>query len=309
MNIPRRNGPRGRWFAAACLVLLASCGDPPAPPEGSGGSGGTGGEIAQPESDAFPVEFRDDAERRVELHTAPARIVSLVPSATRVLLALGRGDRLVARTDHDRVPELAHLPSVGGGLNPSVERLIALEPDLVIRFDAASDLSTPRNLDARGIPHLAVRPDGIDDIRRIIGLLGASVGMRAEADSLRREMDRKLLEVARRVEGTNRPRVVFLLGGDPPLVVGPGTFLHELVELAGGKNAFDDAEELYAPVSLEEIIRREPDLVLVSEGGSVPDALRGIPSRTAPAGIELPGLDVGRSAEELSRILHPEPGP
>ena len=146
----------------------------------------------------------DDAGSEIELSAPSLRILSLVPSATEILLALGQEARLVGRTDYDTEDPVAHLPSVRGGLRPSIERIVALDPDLVIRFRAESDPATPRRLDANGIAHATIRPDRIEDIGRIIRLLGTMVGEEARADSLRRATERDV-ERASRAAGGRRP--------------------------------------------------------------------------------------------------------
>lgn len=283
------------------LGLLAGCGgDDPAP-----GAGGASPDVRAVHPH-FPVTVRDDEGRTVTLEHPPERIIALVPSATEALGALGLQELLVGRTDFDRDPEVAHLPSVGGGLEPSPERLIALEPDLVIRFAAESDRVTPVHLDRARIPHMAIRPDRIRDIRRILRLLGEVTGHPDDARELVEAMDRELDRVAAQVRDAPRPRVAFLLGGDPPWIVGPGTFLHELLEVAGARNAFQDLEGNYAPVSVEEVVRREVELILALEGARVPGALSYLPLRRVPDRVQAPGHRVGESARTLARVLHPE---
>ncbi len=252
------------------------------------------------------VELVDDAGRSWDLGHPPERIVSLVPSATGILIALGVRDRLVARTDFDRDEALAGLPSVGGGLNPSLERLLGVRPELVVRFEGPSDRATPETLDNLGVTHLAVRPDTIGDIHRIIGLLAAAVGEPERGAELQRELMAELDAVRRSVEGLPPPRVAFLLGGDPPWVAASGTFLDELLSIAGGENVFGDEGPLYAPMSVEEIIRREPDFLLLTEGARIPGSLERLSVRRVPESVQSPGVDIGRSAESLARILHPE---
>lgn len=247
----------------------------------------------------------DDAGSEIELSAPPLRILSLVPSATEILLALGQEARLVGRTDYDTGDPVAHLPSVGGGLRPSIERIVALDPDLVVRFRAESDPATPRRLDASGIAHAAIRPDRIEDIGRIIHLLGTIVGEEARADSLDRATERELDRASREASGRRPVRVALLVGGDPPTVAGPATFLSELLSAAGGSNAFPDLGGLYAPISLEEILVREPDLILAPEETPLPDPLAHIPLREFPLRVLTPGLKLGESVRLLSALLDP----
>jgi iron complex transport system substrate-binding protein len=260
--------------------------------------------VALLSGEGFPVEIVDDAGRTVLFEAAPKRILSLVPSATEVLLALGVEGLLVGRTEYDLDPRMSSLPSVGGGLEPSLETIVALTPDLVIHFMAESDLGTPRILDSAHIPRLVVRPDDIGDIRRIVAILGRSVGRRIEAAELIDRVDRELSEVAETVRLAPKRRSAFLLGGDPPVVAGSGTYLHELIEVAGGENVFADIGDLYAPVSLETFVRRRVEAILVLGEAGVPDALAGIPVHVVPA--QLPGLSVGIYARDIARIFHPE---
>ena len=287
---PTRGGGGFALLCALWAALAAGCGP-------GGGDGGASG--------SAPIRLVDDAGSEIELSAPPLRILSLVPSATEILLALGQEARLVGRTDYDTEDPVAHLPSVGGGLRPSIERIVALDPDLVVRFRAESDPATPRRLDASGIAHAAIRPDRIGDIGRIIRLLGTAVGEEARADSLRRATERDL-DRASREGGRRRPvRVALLVGGDPPTVAGPATFLSELLSAAGGSNAFPDLGELYAPISLEEILVREPDLILAPEGTPLPGPLAHIPLREFPLRVLTPGLQLGASVRLLSALLDP----
>lgn len=251
------------------------------------------------------MRVTDDAGRSLHLPAPPERIVSLVPSATEILLGLGAGDRLVGRTDFDTVPPVDTLPSVGRGLHPNLERVIALDPGLVIRFAGPSDPRTPERLDALGIPHLAVRPDGIEDVRRIVATLGRTVDASERADSLLARIDSALSEVAARVRSRPPKRVAFTLGGSPPWVAGPGTFLDELLSVAGGENVFADLEERYGPVSPEAFVSRPIDLVVAVEGARLDLPRMDLPVRRVSPEIQTPGPDLGDSARELARTLHP----
>lgn len=305
-----------RAFHFGILALLwVGCADTPSPYAGGAGlrpqrEGPQESSTASEEVTAlvagkgYPVEIVDDTGRSLVLSAPPQRILSLVPSATEILVALGERDRLVGRTEFDEDPSLAALPSVGGGLAPSLEILVSLSPDLIIRFDAASDPETPRRLDALGIPHLAVRPDAVADVRRIIAILGRTVDRGPAAGLMIEEMDRELAAIADRI-GTVPPRkAAFLLGGDPPLVAGEGTYLHELIEVAGGVNAFADVGVLYAPVSLEEFVRRGVEVILVMEGAGIPPTLASLSVHSVPA--QLPGMRVGESALAIARVFHPD---
>lgn len=291
---PRAVGlPAGVALALATATLIPGCGPADAPSRNAVGG----------------IAVRDDAGREIVLPDPPRRIVSLVPSATEILVALGAGDRIVARTEYDSIPALRSLPSVGGGLHPNLERLVAIDPDLVIRFAGPSDRDTPARLTELGIPHLAVRPDGIDDVRRIIRMLARVVGASERGDSLVARMDSTLSRVSERVRSRSTRSVAFVLGGSPPWVAGPGTFVDELIGLAGGRNAFSDLGELYGPVSREAFVSRPVEVVITSQRGELDFLPPDVPVHRVSPRVETPGLDLGESARTLARILHPEAFP
>ena len=284
------------WFLVATLV---GC-DAFSGQEASGGAD-------EPEASraSYPVQLVDDAGTRHTFEAAPRRMVSLVPSATEALLAMALANRLVGRTDYDQMPELAGLPSVGGGLQPNLEILVSLDLDLVIRFAGDSDLTTAQRLTELGIPHFAVQPNGIEDVVTIIGDLGRIMDTSDAADLMLREIRDALDDVARRVAELPRPRIVYLLGGDPPWVAGPGTYIDELMTVAGGKNVFDDLDLLYAPVSMEALLDRDLDLILLSDGLTPPSPLAHVPSVVLPTSVEIPGPGLGRAARDIARLIHP----
>ncbi|TVR60450.1 MAG: hypothetical protein EA422_13875 [Gemmatimonadales bacterium] len=309
-----RRFPLGPMLILGLLGMLSGCGGDSAPgPEG--GSNATGdlrpeatavGQMGQ-EGHGAPVVVRDQAGREIRLPSPPRRIISLVPAATGILLALGEGDRLVGRTDYDRDAAVDHLPSVGGGLHPSLELLTSLQPDIVIRFEGDQDRATPSALERAGIAHLAVRPDRLDDVFGMITLLGEMLDLTERAAALEAELRGELAEVRERVAGRPPVRTLFLLGGDPPWVAGPGTFLHEVVEIAGGLNVLEEGEvPLYGPLSVEEVIRRDVALLLVPETGRIPTGLRRLEFARLSGEVQSPGVGVGASAREISRVLHPE---
>jgi iron complex transport system substrate-binding protein len=254
----------------------------------------------------FPLTILDASGETLVLNSPPRRIVCLVPSGSETLLRLGASELLVGRTDFDTLSALAHLPSVGGGLNPNLEALIALEPDLVIRFSGESDPSTPGALGQMGILHMAIRPSSVADVRKIIRDLGEITARKDAAASLLDAMEATLEEVRARVQDRPKVRVGYILGGTPPWVAGPGSYIEELLEIAGGENVFFDLEVLFGPVNAEVFLVRPIDLLLAAEGAdvSIPESVA--PLRRVSPSLEIPGPDLASAALELARILHPE---
>lgn len=255
------------------------------------------------------IDIVDADGREVRLDSPATRIVSLVPSATLTLQALGAETQLVARTDFDTVAWARELPSVGGGIEPSMEAIVAARPDLVIRFGGPQDPRTPTRLSELGIPHLAIRPDRIVDVLDGIRLLGVVTGREAAAASLTAAI-RDTLDAIRVRSADKMPvRVAYVLGGTPPWVAGPDTYIDDLIHLAGGINVFADLGQLYGAVSPEEFVVREIDVIMTPKGSRferrlAPDA------RFVEAGatLELPGPGVADAAREVERALHPGGG-
>lgn len=247
-----------------------------------------------------------DASGSERFFVAPVtRVISLVPSATQTLKALGVDSVLVGRTEFDGQEWLAHLPSVGGGLEPNLERIVALRPDLVIRFHGEQDSRTPARLDALGIGHVTIRPDRLQDVYTAALLLGRVTGADAAADSLVRAIESGLAELSQRVAQLPRLRTVYVVGGTPPWIAGPNTYIDEILGLVGGDNAFDDLQRLYSAVSPEELRAREIDVVLVSEVSEF-DAKLTPRARIVEIGsvLEIPGPNVVDAAWRVAEFLH-----
>ena len=263
-----------------------------------------------PTRSAAGIAVVDADDREIRLSAPAARIVSLVPSATLTLQALGAGDQVVARTDFDTAAWARDLPSVGGGIEPSMEALVAARPDLVIRFGGPQDPRTPTRLDELGIPHVAIRPDRIADVLEGMELLGAVTGRGVAAASLTEAIRDTLDAIRTRSAGKEPVRVAYVLGGTPPWVAGPGTYIDELIRLAGGTNVFADLDRLYGAVSPEEFVAREIDLVVTPSGSRFERRLApGARFVEVGPSMELPGPDVATAALEMERALHPREGP
>lgn len=252
----------------------------------------------------------------------PHRIISLIPSTTETIVALGAIDRLVARSEFDVDPALAHLPSVGEGLTPSLEQLTALKPDLVIAWPDNPSRSVIARLEEFGVIIYSPQVQTLADVRIASRELGSLLGLEGAADSLVAAIDAGLDRVRESVAGLERPSVFYVVWFDPPMTTGPGTYVDELIKIAGGRNVFADAPGLWPQVSMEEIVRREPDIILLSHTDETPaniDRLRGqVGWRELSAMrrgnvfkvdanlFNRPGPRVTEAARRLARLLHPE---
>lgn len=257
-----------------------------------------------------------------ELEQPAQRVVSLIPSVTETILALGGADRLVARSDFDTDLALAHLPTVGQGLTPSLEQLTILQPDLVIAWPDNESRSVIGRLADLGVTIYTPQIQTLADIERTTRELGAMLGLDLAAASLIATIDAELDAIRQAVADRERPTVFYVVWYEPATTTGAGTYVHELIEIAGGRNIFEDATGLWPTVSLEEVLNRQPDIVLLSYTEEIPvdtERLRAAPGwrdlqavrdgrvRQIDANLyNRPGPRVIEAARQLAQCLHPE---
>jgi iron complex transport system substrate-binding protein len=273
------------------------------------------------ERDGAAVSVMDDAGRTVTLARPARRVISLIPAQTEVIALLAGRAALIARTQWDDDPALQHLPSIGNALTPSVEWLAAQQPDLIIAWRDVGTRDVVQRLSQIGIPVYSSSVESIDDIRSMVERLGVLLGETARADTLLAQLDGRLDAVREQVAGRPRPRVLYLLSAEPAVVAGPGTFVHELIGIAGGENVFSDVQQLWPQVSLEEIVRRDPEVIIRPTGRDTALSARELAGRagwrelSAIRGGRVYGVDadlfnragvtIGRTAEALAARIHP----
>jgi len=264
----------------------------------------------------------DQTGRTVTLPAPPRRIISLVPSVTETLFAIGAQDALVGVTDFcDHPPEARKKPSVGGMLAPSLETIVTLKPDLVIATTAGNREETFAQLERLGIPVYLVNPVRLPDVLDLIARLGALTGHEAGAARLSAAVDARLKAVSARVAALPRPRVLYVLWPDPLIVPARGALVSELLLLAGADSVTATAGEGYPRVSLETAVAGSPEvIILASHGGNQGPMARDKWRRFS----ELPAVKSGRiysvsgdilhrygprvvdGLEQLARLVHPE---
>jgi iron complex transport system substrate-binding protein len=266
------------------------------------------------------IRVIDHTDRVVQLAAPARRVLSLMPAVTDMLLALGAQDRLIARTQWDTDARLAHLPSTGNALMPSVEWVAAQRPDLVIAWPDQPTRSAVGRLVAMELPVYSAITSTVDDALRTVRDLGTLLALPSRADSLVNHIESELQSVRTRVQAYPRIRVVYVLSLDPPMVAGPETFLGQLLEVAGGENVFADVRVLWPQVSLEELVRRDPAVIVIAQeqGGTALERMRALAGwrelsavragRVLVADVNLfnrPGPNMPQAARELARFLHP----
>jgi iron complex transport system substrate-binding protein len=248
------------------------------------------------------------------------RIVSLAPSTTEILFALGLGDRVVGVCSQCDYPEAAReVPRVGSYLVPSVEAVVAARPDLVVVVPTPANREAVRALERLGTRVLVVRDRVLADLWDGIRAIGGATGRESEARALEGRVRDDLAAVAACSAGRPRLRVLMVVGHRPLIVVGGGTLQHELVELAGGENVGADIGTAFPQTSLEVVAARAPDVIVDAAMGSerggdaVFASLAHVPAvrdhrvvSVAADALLRTGPRVGEAARRLAGILHPE---
>ncbi len=213
-----------------------------------------------------PVRVKDDFGYEVVINKTPERIVSLAPSNTEILFALGLGNKIVGVTDYCNYPEEAKKKQkVGGYSTVNIERVLALNPDLVVAA-YGNGKETIDILREYGLTVIALNPKNLSDVMRDIELLGKVTGAEENATRLVDMMEHRIDEVKRNASNFSlRPKVAHVLWHDPIWVSGKNTFIDELISIAGGENAFGDLEG-WKIVSIEDFLARNPDIIVVNSG-------------------------------------------
>jgi iron complex transport system substrate-binding protein len=269
---------------------------------------------------AFTVT--DQTGRVLTLSASPRRIVSLVPSVTEVLFAIGAEDLLVGVTDFCNYPAAARKkPSVGGMIAPSLEAIVTLKPDLVVATTAGNREETFAQLARLKIPVYVVDPTRLADVLDLISRLGALTGRSREADRLAASLAQRIDAVSRRVGGLPRPRVLYVLWPEPLIVPARGSLVSELLVLAGADSVTAGAGDGYPRYSLEAAVARAPEVIILASHGGDPSPMA---RERWERFTELPAVKAGRvytvsgdlmhrygprvvdGLEQLARLVHPD---
>ncbi|MEO7361107.1 MAG: helical backbone metal receptor, partial [Gemmatimonadaceae bacterium] len=207
-----------------------------------------------------------DAGLTVHLHKPAARIISLIPSATETLIAVGAAAQIVGRTRYDVAQEVMNLPSVGGGIDASIEAIAALKPDLVIGWESDKRQQIRSKLQALDIPMFLLRTQDTSDVYRGIKNIGHLTAHDSVAAQVLLALRADLDSVKQSVRGMKAPKVFYVVFNNPPMTAGPNTFISQLVSIAGGQSIFDDLTANWPNVAMEEIVKRDPDILVVPVG-------------------------------------------
>jgi iron complex transport system substrate-binding protein len=263
-------------------------------------------------------QIQDDRGRTVALASPPQRIISLYGGLTEVLAALGLAPRVVARTQGDDC--LKDIPTVGTHLQPNVEMILALRPDLVVQGGVPKGLPALKKLEAEGIPVAMFAPRDFPGLFSVIQRLGVLTGQSQAATTLVRNMHEKLTEVARRVAGQKPPRVFYEVRYHNLLAAGQGSLVNDIITRAGGQNILKSPQKLVA-FSLEALVQADPEVYIIQQGpmNRSPEDIYARPyfqeMRAVKQGRVLvveeslfsrPGPRSAEAVEQLARFLHPQ---
>jgi len=215
---------------------------------------------------ACGATFVDDLGRRVAIDEHPQRIISLAPNITETLFALGLDSRIVGVSLFSNYPKGAsRKPRVGNFINPSLERIVALSPDLVIATANGTRKETVLQLERMGIVTYVIAPREFEDIFMMIRDLGGITGREQEALALTEDLRRRVDRVKARTKDREMPRVFLQIGINPLVSVGKDTIHNRLITLAGGINIFGDVDIAYPRVSIERVIAKGPDIIIMTD--------------------------------------------
>ena len=299
--------------------------------QGSNSGSNSSPSPSPPISSSLPLSLTDDAGYTLTLTKYPDRIVSLAPANTQILFAVGAGDKVVGVTKYDNYPynfsawiEAGNMSSIGSYYNPSVEPIVALNPDLVVAALGSSDCAI--QLRSLGYNVLTLNPPDIYGVLKNIQIIGNATNHAGDAQTLVSSLQQRIDVVINGIkDATTRPKVYNEIYSDPYTSVGGGTFIDGLIKLAGGQNIFENATEAYPKVSSEAVIEENPDVIVFPSNmgatafwGSFADvsnrpgwsSINAIKNQklyvVSADAINQPGPRQVDALEALATIIHPE---
>jgi iron complex transport system substrate-binding protein len=269
---------------------------------------------------AFPLVITDDADRQVTIKRMPERIISLAPSNTEMLFALGLAGRVVGVDSFSNYPpEATQKPQVGDYINPDLEAIVAAEPDLILATAAHMATVVP-DLDLLGLPAVVIEPANLDEVFAGLALLGQVTGATSSAQRLSCDLQARVETVTAAIAGAPPTRVFFELGPDL-FTAGPGSFIDDILVRAGGENVAAGAAEMWPQLSAEAVVSADPEVILLAdqEAGVTAESVSARPGWQAISAVQdgrivaidadlvaRPGPRVVDGLEAVAAALHPD---
>jgi iron complex transport system substrate-binding protein len=260
----------------------------------------------------------DDFGDTIVVSSAPRRVVSLNPATTDLVFALGAGSRLVGRTHWDLYPEAAKdVPDLGSGIRPNVEVVLGAHPDLVLLYASKDNRAAATMLRSAGVNTLSLKIDHIADFDKAARLIGRMLGDSARGAAVSDSVKKTLQLVRDRTRDLEKPTVFWHVWDAPLITIGNGSYMNELVEIAGGTNVYGDVDEVSPQVSIEDVLRRNPKYIITGPEGkqklsadarwSQAEAVRANRLLVVDTTIVgRPSVRLGEAAVHLAKLFHPE---
>jgi ABC-type Fe3+-hydroxamate transport system substrate-binding protein len=246
----------------------------------------------------------DETGRTVTVPDHPHRVVCLVPSVTNTVFALGSGDDVVAVSDYTtHPPEATKKPSIGGLVKPSIETILSFHPDLVLGTSIPGATETAAQLQNVGVPVYLVDPHGLSGILRSIDSVGEALNRAPQAAALNASLRKRIEAVKARAAGKPAPKVLVPVWYDPIITIGKNAFISQIVETAGARSITDDLLTDWPEVSMETVVTRAPDALVLIRGGKISIEML----RNRPGWSSLPAIQAGRIYYVDTGIQEPSP--
>ena len=288
---------RKRIFFVALTLLGVACARKDAPPSAA--------------------SITDDFGDTIVVGPRPTRIVSLNPATTEIMFAIGAGDRLVGRTHWDLYPAAAaRVPDLGTGIRPNIEAVLGARPQLVLLYASTDNRNAAQRFRAAGVNTLSIKTDRIESFFRATQLIGRLVGDTAQATVVADSVRKSIESVRAKTSGLPKPTVFWHIWDAPLITIGRGSYMNELIEIAGGKNVYGDLDQPSPQVGIEDVFRRDPDYIITGPEGvkDLSSDPKWIPLRAVrdkkilvvdTAIVGRPSVRLGEAALSIAKLLHP----
>jgi len=267
--------------------------------------------------------FTDEVGRKVRIPDSPKRIVSMAPSLTEILFSLGLREEIVGVTDFCDYPEAALTKQrIGGFVNPSIEKIVSLKPDLILAIRDGNRMVTVHRLSDLGFSVYVVDPTGFDGVVKTIENIGEVVRRQGKSTEIVRKITKKKEAVVRLTQSLPRPKVFFQVGYSPIVTVGRGSLGDDLIRLAGGRSISENESGSYPVYGVETILSKAPEVIILSSMDSKRDYLNLIrmwqSRKELPAVkrnaiyvidsnlVDRPTYRIVEGLETLAKMIHPE---
>jgi iron complex transport system substrate-binding protein len=265
----------------------------------------------------------DEIGRKVKISRSPKRIISLAPSITEILFALHLHEEIIGVTDYCDFPAAASKkPRIGGFINPSIEKIVSLKPDLIVGTRDGNSTEIIHRLSDLGFSVYLINPKSLHEVMKAIRHIGAIAGREEESREIIRNMILKKEDIATRIKSLPKPKVFFQVGYVPIITVGKGTLADDLIRLVGGRSISENESVNYPLYNIETILSKAPEIIIMSSMDSKRDYLnlyknwqkwKDLPAVKMNAIyvvdsnlVDRPTPRIVEGLEALAKIIHPE---